>query len=353
MKEAYRRTLADLEKEKDTRETLQQCLDALNSKPQGGSNNNTLQPLTSVREAGHLNQVAGNIGRGGNDTYPRICKFYNHRNGCKYGDQCTFQHKEMPPCHTPNCRRWNCKMNHRADSQIAAATNNRDGHSNPTAGSGCLEIPCRFFNSRNGCRNGDVCKFRHNVMPRCPNERCNDRSCELNHKRFDIDNNRNNRAGFLDQSMANKPPDPIQKILSLDMQAMIQQKIEQQIEMAVSKIQQTNTGESRPAQQQQHQEHNQNKEKGHPQDHNIAMRNLNSQDWKNSMQQSNRGRLEYPIMRYPTLNSYGLQPGQVPASAPIYPMTSPYQQGTTLQYTSPHNAYQAQQIQMPAPVYCY
>nr|CCA19989.1 RNAbinding protein NOB1 putative [Albugo laibachii Nc14]CCA23297.1 RNAbinding protein NOB1 putative [Albugo laibachii Nc14] len=52
------------------------------------------------------------------------CKYFNTPIGCKYGDQCLFEHTE-------------------------------------TTVSAKVDIPCRFFNTPEGCQNGDKCHFVH------------------------------------------------------------------------------------------------------------------------------------------------------------------------------------------------
>ena len=42
-----------------------------------------------------------------------ICWFFNN-SGCKFGDQCRFDHDRAPDCHfQEKCRRTNCRYSHR------------------------------------------------------------------------------------------------------------------------------------------------------------------------------------------------------------------------------------------------
>ena len=177
LKEAYRLCVTKLEKEKDTRETLEKCLNAFRQKEHEENQSSSAQTDPEEEED---HQRVNN----------RLCRFFNRRNGCRKNSECAFQHRKMPQCRNiNNCRRLNCPFDHkRVDTQ-----HNNDGHTK-------RDRICRFFNRRHGCRKQGTCSYSHVTMPPCPNmQYCLRRDCKYDHKP---------QVAFLDQSNSIRPPDP-------------------------------------------------------------------------------------------------------------------------------------------------
>ena len=212
-REAYRECLADLEREKETKNTLQQCLDTLQKTNSRNSANN----VTFEDQAG---STVDNV---------KICRFYNKRNGCRNGDQCRFEHKEMPPCRNqPHCRKRGCKFNHKNESS-ANTERSISPHLDGDEGDDNREPRvCRFFNRRAGCNKGDQCTFLHEMKPPCTKQNCDGKICNFDHKPSGQSNN-----NFLGGSRNNLPPDPnirsSSNIAEKDFQKLIQIQVEKQI----------------------------------------------------------------------------------------------------------------------------
>ena len=114
LREAYRRCMADYEKEKETRETLQKCLNALqqnqNACRPSMADDETEGEETRQKSVQELQERAGHKGVSGeprphttenadttqlnhpsqNSAIP--CKFFNTPEGCKKGNRCDFPH---------------------------------------------------------------------------------------------------------------------------------------------------------------------------------------------------------------------------------------------------------------------
>ena len=186
IKEAYRICMANYEKEKDTKETLQECLKALQAKDatdsvagqrqrsRGKQANNEEQHITSV-------SVSAN-GVDAPRSTSKQCRFYNRKSGCAKGSQCTFEHLEMPACNYPNCNGNECILDHKQQSPMRSEnTSNTPNKPKKKA--------CWFFNRQSGCLKGDQCTFEHILMPPCNKPNCNSKHCELSHKSKSLNEN--------------------------------------------------------------------------------------------------------------------------------------------------------------------
>ena len=185
-KEAYRRSVAECEKEKDTRETLEKCLAALDPQRKDNSHQENMRSTRTNAPPSPLGATAKST-----DSKKAPCRFYNKRRGCRNGDHCIFEHIVMPPCSVANCKKRDCKLDHKRNTKRTTARGEHIEQTRPTK-------ICSFFNSREGCRNGDDCSFAHILKQLCPNiDVCTDRDCDYNH----------NGQHFLDQPAQKKPPD--------------------------------------------------------------------------------------------------------------------------------------------------
>ena len=101
LKEAYRRCLTECEKEKETRETLQKCFEALDQKP---GNQRQPTPNAAGATAATINRRSGRFDMESDKPPKRevICRFFNRKFGCRYGPQCEFKHEIRPPCEDIN-----------------------------------------------------------------------------------------------------------------------------------------------------------------------------------------------------------------------------------------------------------
>ena len=240
LKESYRICLTKYEKEKDTKDTLQECVKALQDREGvkevesliNENDQNKVQPENTNTGKQH-----GQVKRKENTTTTTPCRFFNKKRGCRYKDKCRFLHVAR-----------------------SKAIDENNEQSFKEAG-GIAPQPCFFFNKRNGCRNGEKCRYAHIKQPKCQKPSCDSKQCSLDHKTDSKTNNNrstkdikttcrffntNNgcRNGtncrflhtttqtkqvstdnFLPISTENKPPD-IQYTMK-DIQAMVQQQIHQ------------------------------------------------------------------------------------------------------------------------------
>ena len=133
LKESYRVCVAKYEKERETKDTLQECVKALQAQdekknPQKPKNRDETTKDDKAKK----------------EETSKICKFFNRRSGCKFKDRCKFVHQ-------PQSRNPDENINKKA---------------------------CIFFNRRSGCRNGNNCRYAH--LPPCP-ANCDSKACGLNH----------------------------------------------------------------------------------------------------------------------------------------------------------------------------
>ena len=161
LKESLRQSIAECEREKETRVTLQHCVDAFRaanndtsrstmdiSTPRAHSssgidNNNTRRNVRRCRfddkpggctkaectfhhdnpRNSQVNPTApprSSLSHQPNDTTNRRCRFFNRVGGCKYGSSCTFLHIQRPMCRKhPNCNNRRCTFFHPANFQMA------------------------------------------------------------------------------------------------------------------------------------------------------------------------------------------------------------------------------------------
>ena len=247
LKEAYRRCLADCEKEKETKETLQKCVDALKQQNDNQLKSGAVQspPLSNVFVRAPTKQIE--------------CRFYNRRNGCKNGTTCTFKHEDRPQCRNiDSCRQRNCKFDHKQTSAGSADTADNNSKA------------CVFFNTRNGCKNKN-CAFEHVLMPPCPNlESCQKRNCSYDHKIPFLGGHRDNKPPDLDRQVAKQMLTAQQKVQPLpqwqhqQLQPQNQQHLQQQNQQLQQKnhqplqqkLQQQNYQMAPPQNHQQSQQHN-------------------------------------------------------------------------------------------------
>ena len=81
------------------------------------------------------------------------CRFYNSKNGCRYGGNCKFRHTQ-DRVSTGNRSSSN-------DTEETQRDIHKDTEDTHTKTEDTVEKNCRFYNSKNGCRYGGKCKFRH------------------------------------------------------------------------------------------------------------------------------------------------------------------------------------------------
>ena len=164
IKEAYRRCMVDYEKEKDTKETLQKCVAAL-------------QTADTMKKKSSDNQ------RSNREIKQKKCLFVSRKGGCNKGKDCLFAHPEenktletqvrnpsqekkiQKECHFykrkagctkgEKCRflHTNPVANRMKESQTTSVRNMNDSNK--------VTKMCRFFSSKKGCSKGDQCKFIH------------------------------------------------------------------------------------------------------------------------------------------------------------------------------------------------
>ena len=228
LKEAYRRAIADYEKEKDTKETLQQCLEALQKQPGPVKENMAARSRKDNADASAESNRDGNKEDSEESTTKKLCRFFNQRNGCRNKEQCPFEHKKMPTCKKPQCRGRNCKYDHKTEgSGDAAGTTNESSVSS----TGNKQKTCHFFNRRMGCRNGAKCRFEHVKISPCPNkDTCKNRERELDHRSSDDIQRENSHQDFLAASPSPKAPDPnAQDIFLKNIELRIQKSVEEAI----------------------------------------------------------------------------------------------------------------------------
>ena len=118
LKESYRRCMADYEKEKEMKETLQQFVKNLEEEKNQQERINFYKGKTpqktvyneSIQSKPQYNNQNENKSR---KRLKFVCKFFNRKGGCKYGEKCKFDHKVAPPCKwMENCNKSFCKFNH-------------------------------------------------------------------------------------------------------------------------------------------------------------------------------------------------------------------------------------------------
>ena len=204
LKEAYRLCVTKLEKEKDTRETLEKCLNAFKQRDQE-QNQTSSEPTDPEEEEG--SQRVNN----------RVCRFFNQRNGCRKNSECTFKHRKMPKCRNiDNCRRIGCPFDHK----LVDTQHNNNTHTK-------RNMVCRFFNRKQGCRKGGACTYSHVTMAPCPDmQHCSRRDCKNDHKP---------QQAFLDQGNLMRPPDTNNNARTTHNNQMqeLENNIQAQIEMEV------------------------------------------------------------------------------------------------------------------------
>ena len=128
MKESYRRCFADYEREKATRETLQQCVDALkaNQKTIEKTKNDSVRPRNQSKDTPqnanndktrNNNIDHTNLSRrrsyGSHNIDQSECRFFNSKRGCFKGESCNFPHILHEPCNLGmSCKQHKCPFNH-------------------------------------------------------------------------------------------------------------------------------------------------------------------------------------------------------------------------------------------------
>ena len=165
LKEAYRICLANYEKEKETKEVLQQCVAVLqekdnknNANKEGGMKDNESTPQKNckfvLKEGGCKK---GNSCKFNHETtthnrknitdkrFTKTCKFFNMKKGCKNGDKCTFIHGKKSE-----------NIGNKKGKDITHTEQN-DGTKKDRD---TAKIPCKFINE-GGCKKGDECRFSH------------------------------------------------------------------------------------------------------------------------------------------------------------------------------------------------
>ena len=166
LKESLRRCIADLEKEKETKDTLQHCVNALKLAPKAASNRHLSNASSQESGSGGVDQIR---------TTQRKCKFQNSPSGCTKGDQCSFLHDPSPE----------------EDQQ------GQEGQFQQSN-----KPPCRFFNRKSGCAKGVSCRFPHIKNAPCQfKQRCRKRSCKLYHGQSD------GNVNFSQAPSYSRPPD--------------------------------------------------------------------------------------------------------------------------------------------------
>ena len=231
LKEAYRICLAKYEKEKDTKDTLQECVKAL----QAASDEKNDEVAQTDKDQHPKNKDEPRM----KDTSIKEvqCRFFNRRGGCRNKDNCRFVHKV-------------------AEKKQKETNEQKKEQQKKTP------QPCFFFNKRGGCRNGENCRFEHVQKPRCPEPTCNSRQCSLDHKRhinqekkdgtkpactffkstngcrkgdncrFAHNDGQASNQHFLPTSTENKPPD-IHYTMK-DIEDMVQKQIQQLMDSKIS-----------------------------------------------------------------------------------------------------------------------
>ena len=248
LREAYRRCMADYEKEKETRETLQKCLNALQQ------NQNACRPCladdetegetkeTRQKSVQELQKRAGHKGVSGEPIFQTTesadttqpnqpsqnsaipCKFFNTPEGCKKGNRCDFPHitasneeptgrqtngtatsenKNNKLCKhfnsTTGCKRVSCMFTHKlmppcnrgphCSLQRCGFDHKESSHATGTTAGVKSTETCRFYNKKEGCnpKDGRQCRFRHIDMPPCRNgPDCRKKSCKFCHSNKDL-----------------------------------------------------------------------------------------------------------------------------------------------------------------------
>ena len=185
LKESLRQSIAECEKEKETRATLQHCVDAFRA-----ANNGRNSSAVNTTNAG--TPMPNGINKN-NTRNVRKCWYDDKQGGCKKAD-CTFHHDN------PRSSQLNPSAYPRSTlSQNSSQTITRR---------------CRFYNRVGGCKNGSSCTFLHIQRPLCrkhPN--CNNPRCTFFHP-----------ANFQMAKRPREPPDADQTTQSAGMdQSMVNQ----------------------------------------------------------------------------------------------------------------------------------
>ena len=138
LKEAYRVCIAKYEKEKETKDTLQECLKVLQAQDRTTPTqvNNIENPVTKDENEAKIKERT-----------PTLCRFFNRRTGCKFKDQCRYVHQPTNP--QPN--------------NIISPDKNNENKSK-------AKRPCSFFNRKSGCKFGEQCRFSHEVDTKEPQQ---------------------------------------------------------------------------------------------------------------------------------------------------------------------------------------
>ena len=98
----------------------------------------------------------------------RLCNYYNTRQGCRKGEQCGFIH-ECSNCHAEDnhpvreckSRCKHCgKGGHVEERCIQCHRCGERGHHKNS----CPKRYCDYYNTSDGCQNGDDCMFIHECM---------------------------------------------------------------------------------------------------------------------------------------------------------------------------------------------
>ena len=115
LKESYRRSIADYEREKTTKEALQKCVDAFQKGNNLRSNDNDIAHIRprSTRP-GQDGSSTPQQSRGQSIAKPvKECRFFNSKSGCRNRDSCRFPHVTKAPCKLGlSCKIWKCEFNH-------------------------------------------------------------------------------------------------------------------------------------------------------------------------------------------------------------------------------------------------
>ena len=221
LKESLRVSIADLEREKVTKDTLQQCLQALRqSSDTPSSSSKYVQPPRDITL-----QDKGKTSSASKSSFVKKCKFFNTSKGCKNGADCNFLHVTERTNNEGNVMRENNLTKYDTRCRFYGTPRGcRNGdkcdyrHERRQSGDGRLENgdirrekrkiqphECRFFNKVQGCKKGDKCTFSHISKEPCSiGVNCHDRRCPFSHKPA---YNGNSNVNFPQVQIQPKPPE--------------------------------------------------------------------------------------------------------------------------------------------------
>ena len=118
IKEAYRRCMVDYEKEKDTKETLQKCVAALQT---ADATKKKISDDSSQRSITEFKQ--------------KKCRFATRKGGCNKGKDCLFAHPEE------------CEVSEIHPRKLSLERK--------------IQKECHFHKKKAGCAKGERCRFLH------------------------------------------------------------------------------------------------------------------------------------------------------------------------------------------------